>query len=204
MGDIKTEQWFDSLKQELESAYIRHEEPWKQSGFSGPEDRWRALRKPIADCIDKSGSFLDIGCANAYLLECIMKWTGKRGITVAPFGIDLSEKLIELAKDRLPDYSDNLVVGNGWDWSSRQKYDYVRTELVYVPDPLQEQYIKRIIDTYLGYEGKLLVALYRNSTTPVDSPWDDVKVKGWGLEITGQVSGYWDSRELTRVLVISK
>lgn len=114
MGDIKTEQWFDSLKQELESAYIRHEEPWKQSGFSGPEERWIKCRKPIADCIEESGSFLDIGCANGYLLECILRWTAERGISVIPYGIDLSEKLVKLAKKRLPEYSKNLYTGTGY------------------------------------------------------------------------------------------
>ena len=100
MDNYQLNEWFSSLKQELESAYIQHDEPWKQSGFSGPEDRWLALRKPIADCIDKPGSFLDIGCANGYLLECIMKWTGERGISITPYGLDLSEKLVELAKNK--------------------------------------------------------------------------------------------------------
>ncbi len=204
MDNYQLEEWFSALKQELESAYIQHDEPWKQSGFSGPEDRWTAVRKPIADCIDKSGSFLDIGCANGYLLECIMKWAGERGITVTPFGIDLSEKLIKLAQERLPDYINNLFVGNGWDWTPPEKFDFVRTELVYVPDSLQKQYIERIIDFYLAESGKLLIALYRSRSTPVDTPWDDVKVKDWGFEITGQVSGYWDSKELTRVLVTGK
>ena len=52
--------WFLSLKKTIEDAYLKHEEPWRQSGMSGPEERWISLRKPVADCIDKPGSFLDI------------------------------------------------------------------------------------------------------------------------------------------------
>ena len=73
MDETEQQQWFSSLKKELENAYLQHSEPWKQSGFSGPEERWIAYRKPIVDCIEKSGSFLDIGCANGYLLECILR-----------------------------------------------------------------------------------------------------------------------------------
>jgi SAM-dependent methyltransferase len=204
MNDVQLREWFSSFKQELEDAYLQHDESWKQSGFMGPEEYWIALRKPIADCIDKSGTFLDIGCANGYLLECIMKWTGKRGITVTPFGLDLSEKLIELAKKRLPEYNGNFYMGNGWDWVAPVRFDYVRTELVYVPDYLQKKYIKRILDTYLLDEGKLLIALYRNRSTPDETPWDEEQVREWGFQITGRAPGYRDNRELTRVLVISK
>ncbi|MFC2070831.1 class I SAM-dependent methyltransferase [Chloroflexota bacterium] len=204
MDDIRLEKWFFSLKQELETAYLLYEDPKKQSGFSSTEEYWVACRKPVADCIDKSGTFLDIGCANGYLLECIMNWTGERGIAITPFGLDLSEKLVELAIERLPEYSDNFYAGNAWSWDAPMKYDYARTELVYVPNELQKEYIERILNNYLTEHGKLLIALYRNRSTPVDEPWDEVKVREWGFEVTRQVSGYWDSKELTRVLVVSK
>ncbi len=38
--------WFKDIKNRLEEAYISHEEPWKQSGFFGPQERWIAIRKP--------------------------------------------------------------------------------------------------------------------------------------------------------------
>lgn len=128
--------WFSSTKETLEVAYLQHTEPWKQSGFSGPEERWVRVRKPIADCVDEPGAFLDIGCANGYLLECVMKWTAERGISIVPYGLDISERLVELAKARLPAYRDNLCVGNGWDWDNPRRFHHVRTELVYVPDHL--------------------------------------------------------------------
>lgn len=56
--------WFENVRQVLETAYLSSDEPWRQSGMSGPEDRWIALRKPVADCIDKSGSFLEFLLAN--------------------------------------------------------------------------------------------------------------------------------------------
>jgi len=82
INNLQLQDWFDSLHKELETAYLQHTEPWKQSGFSGPEDRWVSCRKPIADCIEANGAFLDIGCANGYLLECVMNWLKEKNLSV--------------------------------------------------------------------------------------------------------------------------
>jgi len=204
MDETEQQQWFSSLQKELEEAYLQYTEPWRQSGFSGPEERWVACRKPIADCIDKSGSFLDIGCANGYLLECVIKWTAERNLNITPYGLDLSEGLIECARQRLPEYKQNFYVGNGWFWQKPVKFDYVRTEVVYVPQQLQKRYIKRIIEMYLAEGGNLLLTEYRSSKDPPDKPWIDQTLKKWKINITKQVSGFYDTKELTRVVVIMK
>jgi SAM-dependent methyltransferase len=161
----KTDRWFLSLKATLEEAYLKQEEPWKQSGFSGPEDRWTSLRKPVADCIDKPGSFLDIGCANGYLLECCLKWTTERNIRIEPFGLDFSEKLLGLARKRLPQYTNNFFLGNALTWIPPRRFDFVRTELVYVPAEYEKRYIEFILKNHLNPGGKLLVANYGESLT---------------------------------------
>ena len=204
MDEIQQEQWFSSLQKELEEAYLQYDEPWKQSGFSGPEERWVKCRKPIAVCVEESGSFLDIGCANGYLLECIFKWTAARNLNITPYGLDLSEKLTELAKQRLPKYQQNICTGNGWLWHNPVRFDYVRSEVVYVPEHLQRQYIERIIDTYLADAGKLLLTEYRSRKDPASEPWIDQTLKQWGFNVTGQVSGFYDNKELTRVVVIMR
>ena len=153
-------QWFTNIKDTLEQAYIKHDEPWRQSGMSGPGERWVSLRKPIADCIDKSGSFLDIGCANGYLLECCLKWTSERGISIEPYGLDISEKLVELARNRLTSYADNFFVGNAMTWLPPRRFDFVRTELVYVPAEYEKRYVEFILENHLNLGGKLLVANY--------------------------------------------
>ncbi len=61
--------WFDHVREVLSAAYLSHEEPWRQSGMSGPQERWATLRRPVADCMDHSGTFLDIGCANDHITQ---------------------------------------------------------------------------------------------------------------------------------------
>lgn len=48
-------------------AYPAGDNPRAQSGFGGNEARWEAGRRPIAEQIDRDGTFIDIGCANGYL-----------------------------------------------------------------------------------------------------------------------------------------
>jgi SAM-dependent methyltransferase len=152
--------WFDNVRRVLETAYLAHPEPWRQSGMSGPEQRWISLRKPVAACIDQSGTFLDIGCANGYLLECCLKWTAERNLQLDPYGLDLSARLIALAQQRLPQFADHFFVGNAFYWLPPIKFDFVRTELVYVPGEHERQYIEVILERYLRPGGKLLIAHY--------------------------------------------
>jgi SAM-dependent methyltransferase len=154
------DRWFEHNRQILETAYLSNQEPWRQSGMSGPEERWVSLRKPVADCIDRPGSFLDIGCANGYLLECSLKWTSEQGIRIDPYGLDLSASLVEMARQRMPQFADHFFVGNAYFWKPSRRFDFVRTELVYVPAEHEKNYIKRLVQFYLEPDGKLLVANY--------------------------------------------
>lgn len=165
-----TDKWLDNLKKDLEESYLRYPEPWKQAGFMLDENAWKECRKPIADCVDKSGTFLDVGCSNGYLLESLMKWTAERGIKIVPWGIDLSEKLIAVAKERLAAYGANLVVGSATKWVSPVKFDFVRTELGYVLDESQEQFIQKIFSNFLNPEGKLIVTEYRSKSRMSKNP----------------------------------
>ena len=160
MDTNELHQWFENNHNLLEEAYIAHEEPWRQSGMSGPEERWILLRKPIADCIDRKGTFLDIGCANGYLIECCLKWTAERGIEIDPYGLDLSPKLVKMAQKRLPRYANHFFVGNGFYWKPPMKYDFVRVELIYVPSEYERAFVVRLLENFVAPGGRLLVASY--------------------------------------------
>ena len=83
---------------EVEDAYLATDDPIRQSGFLGGEARWREERELILDAVDRDADFLDIGCANGYLLQCLVQWARERGITLTPYGVDIGPRLVELAK----------------------------------------------------------------------------------------------------------
>lgn len=154
--------WFAHVREVLETSYITapDDQPWLQSGQSGPYPRWEALRKPTADCMNHDGTFLDIGCANGYLMECCVRWAAERGVRIEPYGLDYSDKLVALARRRLPQWADRFFIGNALTWQPPMRFDFVRTELVYVPADLEREYIDVLRTTYLNPAGKLLIAQY--------------------------------------------
>ena len=58
-----------------EEHYLASDDPRRQSGFAGDEERWEAARRPIVEAIHRRGSLLDVGCANGYLLESLVHWS---------------------------------------------------------------------------------------------------------------------------------
>ena len=199
MQPDELQRWFETIRDVLETAYVAADEPWQQSGMSGPYERWAALRRPIADCIDRDGTFLDIGCANGYLLECCQAWTAERGIIIEPYGVDLSARLIDIARQRLPAYADRLIVANAFDWLPPQRFDFVRTELVYVPGELERRYVDHLREHYLRPGGRLLIANYgeqhpdpASGLLPGSHPTRllDERLTELGIDVIGYRDGY--------------
>jgi SAM-dependent methyltransferase len=202
--DIALNSWLIERIRPLERAYLARPEPWQQSGFSGPEERWAACRKPVAECLDRPGTFLDIGCANGYLLECVVNWKREQGVAIEPFGLDIGDKLVARARMRLPRYADNFYRGNAWDWPPPRRFDYVRTELAYLPPLLQRRHVARLLEEFVAADGRLLVAEYRSGRDPYHTPWVDDTLRCWRMNVALTASGLWQGRELTRVAVIDK
>lgn len=163
--------WFDEKRQKIETSYLESDNPYQQSGWGSTPQRWRLGRELILEAVSHNGTFLDIGCANGLLLGYLMQWASERGIQLIPYGIDISPKLIELARRRLPAFASNLAVANGFYWQPPNRFDYVHTLLEYVPDELQPDYLKQLLHQALAYAGRLIVSSYSNRTQqrqPID------------------------------------
>jgi SAM-dependent methyltransferase len=165
--DSVADGFFERMRGRLEDAYLASDDPRRQSGFSGNEERWVALRRPVADAIDRSGTFLDIGCANGYLAESVVRWCAERGISVEPHGVDLSPRLVELARSRLTQWRDRFEVGNALEWMPPRMFDFVRTELLYVPGDDQARYVRHLLENVVAPGGALLVANYLEGSEDV-------------------------------------
>ena len=181
------EKWF--FIQELavhEAKYLAGTNPRQQSGFGRDERDWERFRRPVVAPIDRDGSFLDVGCANGLLMESVAAWAGEDGHRIEPSGLDISEKLAELARRRLPQWRERIFVGNALLWEPSARFDFVRTELVYVPTTLRRQYTERLLASVVAPGGRLIVCSY-GSSRPEGARAEVLvdELRGWGLPVQG-------------------
>ena len=172
----------------LESSYLEEDDPIRQSGFGGGSERWRAEREPILDAIDADGDILDIGCANGYLLECLMAWGHERDLSLTPYGLDHGRRLIELAKHRLPDFESNFYRGNAWDWEPPRRFDYVYTLYDCVPVDYLGEYLGRLHERFLARRGRLIVGAYGSNSRRIPAFEVAEALSSAGLTVAGSTS----------------
>jgi len=156
-GEIDDHRWFDGMAAVFEAAHLAGDDPRAQSGFGGDEERWEAARRPIAEAIDRGGSFLDVGCASGYLMESIVRWSPHR---IEPYGLDFAPAIAALARARLAQWTDRIFTGNALTWEPPLRFDFVRTELVYVPAERRASLVERLLERFVAPRGCLIVCGY--------------------------------------------
>jgi len=173
----------------LEDSYCTETDPIRQSGFGGGPERWRTEREPILDAVDTDGDFLDVGCANGYLLECLVAWARERGHHLTPHGLDFGPRLIQMAKERLPNFASNFHVGNAWDWRPPRQYRYVYSLLDCVPEECLGEYCRRLRERTVEKGGKLIFGMYGSRSKHI-APIDlGERLAQLGFEVQGTAYG---------------
>jgi SAM-dependent methyltransferase len=162
---------FVSRLRELARSYLASEDPCQQSGFGGGAERWRAEREPILEGVAKDGDFIDLGCANGFLLECLRGWAAAKEIRLDPFGLDQSAELVALARERLPELASHFFVGNSWSWEPPRRFDYVYSLADAVPASYLRDHIQRLHSSFVAPGGRLILGSYGSRSrqlAPVD------------------------------------
>jgi SAM-dependent methyltransferase len=136
--------YFDDELALHQRKYLAGTNPRQQSGFGRDERDSELFRRPVIAPVRRDGTFLDIGCANGLLMESAVRWAQEEGYRLEPYGLDISARLADLARQRLPIWRDRIFVGNALVWNPPKRFDYVRTEVVYVPPARRRQYIERV------------------------------------------------------------
>jgi SAM-dependent methyltransferase len=188
---------------ELERAYLAAPDVYGGSGFHGDAARWRANRAVILDALDRSGSFLDIGCANGLLLESLVAWGAEHAVAIDPFGLDVSPGLIDLARRRLPAWSDRFFVGDGLTWSSDRRFGFVRVELGYWAEGDRPRCIEHLLADVVAPAGRLIVCDYLSRGDPESQAGELAAVlESWGWAVAGSSAALdpWSGKVLTRVV----
>jgi hypothetical protein len=175
-GEIDEAGWHTAIAEIIVPAYLSADTPWAGSGKIDSEDDWDHSRSLIADAIDHDGSFLDVGCANGYLMECVPRWTR---YAVEPYGVDISDELATVARERLPDWADRIWVGNALMWEPPMRFTYIRTGLEYVPIPRRRQLVEHLV----GSSDRLIIGVFNEQA--VEHATEEL-VRSWGFPITGR------------------
>jgi SAM-dependent methyltransferase len=175
-GEIDEAGWHTAMAELIVPAYLRADTPWGGSGKSGSVDDWEFARSLIADALDRPGTFLDVGCANGFLMESIAQWTTYR---VEPYGVDISPELIDLARRRLPDWSDRLWIGNALMWEPPRRFTYIRTGLDYVPGTRRHEFLAHLA----GWCDRLIIGVFNEQ---VQEHATQELVRSWGFPISGR------------------
>ncbi len=173
----------------LESAYLAHDDPIRQSGFSGGTERWRAERSPILDAIDGDGELLDLGCANGYLLESLVAWGSERGFTCEPYGVDLNPLLLQEAIRRFPELAHHFWVANAWGWLPLMRFRWIYAIWDLVPTSMVPSLASHLLRHAVSDDGAVAFGAYgsKSENTP---PMDIAKVlTDGGLPISGESMG---------------
>ncbi|MFL5540897.1 MAG: class I SAM-dependent methyltransferase [Longimicrobiaceae bacterium] len=180
------ERFFEEERVRLETAYLAGTNPRRQSGFGRDERDWERFRSPVVAPVRGDGTFLDVGCASGLLMECVARWAAEDGHAVEPYGLDISEKLAELARRRLPAWRDRIFAGNALSWDPPARFDYVRTELVYVPRARRREYAERLLERVVAPGGRLIVCSY-GSSRPEGARAEPLvdEIRRWGFAIDG-------------------
>ncbi len=173
----------------LESAYLAHNDPIRQSGFSGGPDRWRTERSPLLEALDGDGEFLDLGCANGFLLESVVGWARDSGLTLIPYGVDLNPLLIQEAIRRFPDAAHHFWVANAWRWLPPKRFRWIYAIWDLVPPEMVPTLARHLLVNALRDDGAVIFGAY-GSKSDVIPPMDIAGVLRAGdLPISGESSG---------------
>lgn len=182
--------YYEETRALLERAYLATDDPRQGSGFRGDAERWERARRPIVSAVDRDGTFLDVGCANGLLMESVAAWAAEDGHGIEPCGLDFIEPLAALARRRLPHRADRIFTGNVVDWRPPLRFDFVRTELEYVPRARRLDLVERLLREYMLPGGRLILCSYGSSRrpTPKAEPVGET-LRDWGYRVDGEAEG---------------
>lgn len=172
----------------LEMSYLAETDTIRQSGFGGGAERSRAEREPILESLPGGGERRDIGCANGYLLECLVAWGRERGVTIEPCGLDAGTGLIALARQRLPHLADRLWVGNAWNWTPPRRFDNVYTLLDLVPPTHLTPFLRRLAKDIVAPGGRLIAGDYGSRSRGVAACDVASTLRDAGFTVAGETS----------------
>jgi len=168
--------WTHDTVRLLEEHYLRAPTPEAQSGKSGDAALWELSRRLVVRPVHHDGTFLDLGCANGLLMESVHRWAFEDGRALEPYGLDASERMVALARTRLPHWNDRFFVGDALTWRPPRRFDFVHTMVDLVPARRRAGWLGRVLREFVAPGGRLIVRDYAGIGE---------RLRAWGLPVAG-------------------
>jgi SAM-dependent methyltransferase len=203
-GRINEEQWHEAVASLIRPAYLAADNPYAQAGHSGDAASWQSSRGFIAEALHASGSFLDVGCASGILMESVQHWGAEKNLTIAPYGLDIIPELVQLARQRLPQWADRIYVGNIRTWlPPRERFSFVLIRPEYAPETRRIDMIRHVLSEVLHPAGRLIIFA---GTEEKECRSIEETVADSGFTVSGriEVPHSKDSRVVRRLFWIDK
>lgn len=175
--------WHAAMQAMVVPAYLAGDNPRAQSGSSRDAAGWERARRLLLDLVPADVSFLDVGCANGHLMESLVDWAAQAGKRLEPYGLDLSDELAALARQRLPRWTDRIWVGNALTWKPPHRFDVVRTGLDYVPPRSRPRLVERLLREVVAPGGRLIIGVYNEER---DQRTIEGSLTSWGFTVGGR------------------
>ena len=135
-------------------------------------NQWTKIRSFISKSINKDGKFLDIGCANGFLLRCLQEWCDYK---IEPYGIDKNRDSIKQAKELFPLQRKNFIVKDLFELAKSgledlskhglpARYDFIYWNVwdtIKFADQKEVDLVKKFLEA-VSPDGRLVLGFYNN------------------------------------------
>jgi hypothetical protein len=177
--------WNERTRRLLEESYLEAGTGPGGSGCGRDEDGWEQRRRPLVEAFHRSGTWLDVGCANGYLLETLPTWVSRRNVTLEPHGLELIPSVADLARARLPHFAAHIHTGDVTEWEPTRRWTFVTALTDAVPPAGLATLVRRLLDRFAEPAGRVIVSSYGSST--LRQPAEDVaeRLSEEGFDVAG-------------------
>jgi hypothetical protein len=157
------EAWDERTRQLLEDAYLAAGDgPIGSGSRRASVGDWRAKRQHLSVPMDRDGSWLDVGCANGFLLATLPAWCAEREVTIEPYGLELLAGVADLARALHPELADRIWTGSVMRWTPPHRFTYVTALEDHVPPGRFGELVGRLLDSFVEAGGRLIISAYAN------------------------------------------